>query len=231
MSLMVFLTALSGFVASFSMLMSGIRWMWLRYPIAVLVAYAVFLSLIWCWLKLYQRRLNTDSGFLDLPGEIVEGNPSSLLAFHGGGGGEFGGGGASASFATDSSTADIPASPEPSKIVDGIGFAFDADELILIIVVLGVSLFAIAVAIMTVISAPTLLGEVLIDGALGAGLYRHLKKMENRNWLESAVNRTWLPVLGLIIFFAVTGLIFQWYAPDADSIGDVWIQFKSNLKA
>jgi len=231
MSLMVFLTALSGFVASFSMLMSGIRWMWFRYPIAVLVAYAVFLSLIWCWLKLYQKTLTTDLSFLDLPGEIVEGDPSSLTAFHGGGGGEFGGGGASGSFATDSSSADIPASPEPSKIMDGIDLPFDADELILIFVVLGVSLFAIAVAIMMVISAPTLLGEVLIDGALGAGLYRHLKKMENRNWLESAVNRTWLPVLGLIIFFAVAGLVLHWYAPNADSIGDVWIHFKSNLKA
>jgi hypothetical protein len=98
-------------------------------------------------------------------------------------------------------------------------------------VVLGTSLFTIVVAIMMVMSAPTLLGEVLIDGAIGAGLYRHLKKMENRNWLESAVNRTWLSVLGLIVFFAVAGLVFHWYALNADSIGDVWIHFKSNLKA
>ncbi len=229
MSLMVLLTALSGFLASFLMLISGIKWMWLRYPLAVLVAYAVFLSLIWCWLKLYQKKLNVDLGLLDLPDEAIEGTPTGLPAFHGGGGGEFEGAGASGSFETDSPGTYGPVSSKSTGISGHLDLPFDADELILIVVVLGVLLLAIVVAVMTVVSAPALLGEVLIDSVLAAGFYRRLKKIEGRNWLESAFNRTWLPVFGLIIFFAVAGLIFHWYTPGADSIGDIWIRFKSRL--
>jgi len=213
------------------MLIVGIKWMWLRYPLAVLIAYGVFLSLIWCWLTLYRKRLNVNLDFVDLPDEVSEGNPGRLPTFHGGGGGKFGGGGASGSFNTDSSVTDIPATSKNVGIIDGLDLSLDADELILVLIFLGVSLFAIVVAIMMIMSAPALLGEVLIDGALAAGFYRRLKKIEHRNWLESAVNRTWLPVLGLFIFFAIAGLVFHWYAPGADSIGDIWIHFKSNLKA
>jgi len=211
------------------MLISGIKWMWLRYPLSVLVAYAVFLSLIWCWLKLYRKKLNVDLDFVDLPDEMIEGGPTGLPTFHSSGGGEFGGGGVSGSFENDSPVTHGPALSKNTGIADHLDLPFDADELILITVVLGVSLLAIVVAIMMVVSAPTLLGEVLIDSALTAGFYRRLKKTEGGNWLKSAFNRTWLPVFGLIIFFVVAGLIFHWYSPGADSIGDIWIHFKSNF--
>ena len=231
MSLMVLVTAISGFMASFLMLLFGVTWMWLRYPLSVLVAYGVFLSLIWLWLHSHRKGVTGDFDFLD-PSDMSGGNSGNVPSFHGGGGGEFGGGGASGSFATDiPRTETIPVSSESSGFFDGLDLPFDSDELALVLVVLGVSLFAIVIGIMMVISAPTFLGEVFIDGALAAGLYHRLKKIERRNWLETAFRRTWLPVVGLILFFAVAGFVFHWYAPNADSIGDIWIHFKSNLRA
>ena len=229
MSLMVLITGLSGFVASFLMLISGIKLMWLRYPLAVLVAYAVFLFLICCWLRLYRKKLNVDLDLIALPTDMIAGEPAGLPTFNSGGGGEFGGGGASGSFEANPPVTHGPALSKSTGIADRLDLPFDADELILIAVVLGVSLLTIVVAIMMVVSAPTLLGEVLIDSLLAAGFYRRLKKIEGGNWLKSAFNRTWLPVFGLIIFFVVAGLIFHWYAPGADSIGDIWIYFKSNF--
>lgn len=230
MSLMVLLTASLGFIASFLMLLFGITCMWLRYPLAVLVAYGVFLSLIWLWLHSYRKGGTGNFDLLD-PSDISSGDSDNVPSFNGGGGGEFGGGGASGSFATGISKAGhIPVSSKSSGLFDGLDFPFDSDELALVLVVLGVSLFAIVIGIIMVISAPTFLGEVFIDGALAAGLYHRLKKIERRNWLETAFRRTWLPVVGLILFFAVAGFVFHWYAPNADSIGDIWIHFKSSLR-
>ena len=226
MSLMVLVTALSGFMASFLMLLFGITWMWLRYPLAVLMAYGVFLCLIWLWLHSYRKKPTVDSDLLD-PSMISGENSGNVPSFHGGGG-EFGGGGASGSFARDISGAeDISVAPKSSGGFGGLDLPFDSDELVLVVVVLGVCLFAIVAGIMMVISAPAFLGEVFIDGALAAGLYHRLKKMDRRNWLETAVHRTWLPVIGLILSFAVAGFVFHWYAPNADSIGDIWIHFSS----
>jgi hypothetical protein len=53
MTLMILLTGMAGFLASFVMLHLGLEKMWLRYPLAILVSYIVFLLLlkIWLWLQ------------------------------------------------------------------------------------------------------------------------------------------------------------------------------------
>lgn len=53
MTLMILLTGMAGFLASFVMLHAGLEKMWLRYPLAILVSYVVFLFLlkIWLWLQ------------------------------------------------------------------------------------------------------------------------------------------------------------------------------------
>jgi len=51
MTLIVALTAGSGLLASFLLLDAGVDAMALRYPLAVAIAYAAFLLLLWAWLR------------------------------------------------------------------------------------------------------------------------------------------------------------------------------------
>ena len=70
--------------------------------------------------------------------------------------------------------------------------------------------------------APGLLAEILIDGALIAGLYKRVQQLEQRNWLRTAVRRTLLPAVLAVIFFTIAGAALQKAAPEARSMGEVW---------
>src|SRR5688572_18663800 len=98
MSLMLAATGAAGFVASFLMLRLGLSAMWLRYALAVLFAYLVFLLLLRVWLFFHSRET-----FLDLPDlgldfvpdvirETVKRDPGGAASSFGGAG-DFGGGG------------------------------------------------------------------------------------------------------------------------------------------
>ena len=51
MTLLVVLTGGAGLLASFVLLHLGVDSMAVRYPLAVTIAYAVFLLLLWLWLR------------------------------------------------------------------------------------------------------------------------------------------------------------------------------------
>jgi hypothetical protein len=70
--------------------------------------------------------------------------------------------------------------------------------------------------------APALLAEILVDGVLVTGLYKQLKKIEQRHWLRAAVRRTLLPAILATILFTVAGYAMQKAVPEAHSIGEVW---------
>ncbi len=99
MSLILAATGAAGFVASFVMLHLGVWRMWVRYPLAVLFAYGVFIVLLRVWLFLHGRQsrghfdLELDAS--DLAADIAREGFSRVSptpdAF--GGGGDFGGGG------------------------------------------------------------------------------------------------------------------------------------------
>jgi hypothetical protein len=215
---------MAGFLTSFVLLHLGVSRMWLRYPIAILVAYCVFLLLLDLWLWLQRRSLSGDSypSFLDfLPSDTPSGGGSA----HFGGGGDFGGGGAGGNWGQSLSSSATPSSG--SAAPNGIGFDLDLDLdsgcLIVIAVValvggLGASFYVIYIA-------PALLAEILVDGALMAGLYKRVKHIEPGNWLRSAIRRTLLPAILVAVFFTVAGYALQKAIPTAQSIGDVWSHF------
>lgn len=61
MSLILAATGVAGFVASFAMLHLGVWRMRIRYPLAVLFAYAVFIVLLYGQLRLSSLPLNSPS--------------------------------------------------------------------------------------------------------------------------------------------------------------------------
>jgi hypothetical protein len=109
-----------------------------------------------------------------------------------------------------------------SPALEGLGLNLDLEEGCLIVVALIALIGGLVAALYVVYIAPVLLAETLIDGVLLVGLYRRVKRIEQRHWLQAAVRRTLLPALLCAMFFAVAGYAMQKAVPEAHSIGDVW---------
>ena len=211
MALLVGLTGAAGLLTSFLLLQAGLQTMWLRYPLALGAAYLLFLALLWLWLR------TSALDYVDAPGGLgdagVAPGGATLPSPIADGGGDFAGGGASASFEAP----DKGANP----LSDGLGSLADADDVAipLIVVTLGIGLALSSLYV--VYAAPVLFAELLLDGALAATLYRRLRGLESRHWIETAVRRTAGPFLLTALFLLLCGAAMQWYAPQAHSLGGV----------
>jgi hypothetical protein len=222
-SLILLSTGLAGFLTSFSLLHLGIPWMWLRYPIAIVFAYCVFLLLLRFWLSLHR----TQSGIFDIGLELFQsatdvgftGSPGVGEGFEFSGGGDAGGGGAGGSWGESISSA---STSSHSSIFDGLSFDLDLEEGWLIVIAIIALIGGLFATLYIVYIAPALLAEVLIDGALVAGLYRRVERIEQRHWLRAALRQTVLPALLVAILFTVAGYAMQRAVPRAHSMGEVW---------
>ena len=238
MSLLVALTGLAGLFASFLMLHAGVEAMGVRYPLATGAAYGVFLCLLWLWLR--TRAEDWVDGSLDLPdfssGSGGGGGGGSTpvdgvaLPEPAPGGGGFGGGGASSSFQFDDSLPS-PALPEVGgngigKLGEAMGEAVGgADEgaipLALILLVAALVAMLLLASAYVIYLAPALFAELLVDGALSASLYRRMRGLQTRHWLESALRRTALPFLLTAIGLGLVGHGLHALVPEAHSLGQV----------
>lgn len=225
MSGLLALTGAAGFLTSFSLLELGVDSMAVRYPVAVLAAYAVFLLLLRVWLAM-QRDGSWDVVDLgDVAEAVVEGAGEAAEGLGGlsGGGGSFGGGGTSSSF--EVSRISVPRVAAPKSGGGGgksFDFSLDLDEggIVVLIAVLILAVAALGTALWVVWSAPVLLAEVLVDGLVMTGLYRRLRRgPEPTSWLVGAVRRTWLPALAAAALFCFSGWLLQKAVPEARSIG------------
>ena len=203
MMLIVALTGLGGFLASFSMLHLGVHSMALRYPLAVGAAYLVFLFLLWLWLR--TTRDDWDSE-IDDPGIDVGRGRSGGSS--GGNSGECGSPGSSGS-------GDSPGLGDVAEAIGG------ADELALPFIALAVAAVLLFATGWIIYSAPLLFAELMVDGVLAASLYRRLKGLETRHWLETAFRRTAWPFAATALVFCLAGAFMHHLAPEARSIGGV----------
>lgn len=234
MAFLVMLTGASGFLASFLLLQAGLQAMWVRYPVSVGFAYAVFLLLLWLWMR------TQASDYADVPvasGDNASsggGDPGSLSNLRSGGGGDFGGGGASAHFDAPANPVDLGELPGSSLVSDGLASVGDADEAalpllgLLLVAALLIGVLGAAVSSLYILyAAPGLFAELLLDGVLAATLYRRLRHLESRHWLETALRRTAVPFALTAALLSVGGAAMQWYAPQAHSLGGVLQQAAS----
>lgn len=238
MSLILALTGAAGFLSSFILLQVGVGAMAVRYPIAVLAAYGVFLLLLQIWLKFQRDGWEGDGlDLLDLP--LPSGGSGGGGGFSGSGG-QFGGGGASAAYEAPIVAPSAPPSPVSavrmpvkssggggSSKGSGSGFSFSLDlddsGFLVVLAILAIAIAAFGAAIYLIWSAPILLAEVLVDGLIMTGLYRRLKKTDDpEHWVLGAVRRTWIPALVVVILFSFAGWLLQRAVPDARSIGGAW---------
>jgi hypothetical protein len=180
-SLILSLTGMAGFLTSFFLLHLGISRMWLRYPIAILIAYCVFLLLLdlWLWLQRRSLRGDFDPSFLDFSSFDTSSRGASVQF---GGGGDFGGGGAGGSWGQSVSSS---ASSSGCATPNDIGFDLDFDSGCLIVIAVVALVGGLVASFYVIYIAPALLAEILVDGALMAGLYRRVKHIEPGNWLRT----------------------------------------------
>lgn len=242
MSLVVAMTGGSGLLASFLMLKAGVESMVLRYPLALIAAYAVFMLLMWIWLRTSSR--DYDDVLVEAAGHSLDvadviarsasagrgSVPARGPGFESGGGGDFGGGGASASFEAGGGPAAAPVrvsgssqswfSGGSSRGSSGDSGSLFGDldvRLLLVILAIGIALASLYV----VYIAPVLFAELLFDGVLSYRLYAHLKKEERQHWLETALKKTAWPFIATGVLLVAVAAGMSSYAPGAKSIGEV----------
>ena len=241
MSLMLMLTGTAGFLSSFVLLHLGLTRMWLRYPLAVLCAYVVFLLLLRLWLAYQCNRvgrlgLDLDLSSLRLPRfRLGFGSWDGGKGFSFGRGADFGGGGAGGSWATENVA--VAAVPQPTGGGSSLGlsnispgsfcdFDLDLDDGWVVVAIVLLVVAALALVVLSgylIYAAPALLAEVFLDGALVTGLYKRLPQEEGpRNWLRVSVRRTWWLVVIFLLLLGAAGYAMQRVAPEARSIGGVW---------
>lgn len=217
MLLLVTLTGASGFVASYTFLHAGLVEMWLRYLLSFGVAYLMFLVFLWLWLR---TRVEDYADIPDVSG-TTSSSSDSASAYYSGKGGDFGGGGASGTF--DSPADGISSIGDSGGSVgDALGTVAEAEEFAIplaVLILIGAMVFS---SLFIVYSAPMLFAELLVDGVLSASLYRRLRGLETRHWLETAIRRTAWPFILTAAIASASGWAMTLYAPEAHSIGDVF---------
>lgn len=208
MSSLVGLSGAAGFFASFGMLHAGLHAMGLRYPLAVLAAWAAFLVLMRVWAE-FERRCFLPDTELDAllhlpdPGEpkTDDAHPMPRRARRG------------SSWWWD--LLDVPSFEIGEGCLPTLVFWT-------VVVLLGTA-FAGVFAIISM--APALIAEVFLDSVLVAAFYQRMKKIEQRWWLGGAIQQTWLPVLLTALALMVIGGALHALAPGANSIGSVWLHY------
>jgi hypothetical protein len=232
MTLGVLVAAVSGLLTSFVALHLGLSRMAVRYPLAVAVAYLVFLGYLWIWLRTHGLRIRSEarSSTLDISPldlDVVQFpfrlDPSATFEGFGHGGGFSGGGGGAEWGGT---AAEAPAHVVTVARVGkkaGSGASIDFDDGAWVLLVAGVAAaLVVGAAIYVVYIAPVLFAEILLDAALAGGLYRRLRAVDGRSWWQSAIRRTIIPAAASALIVSIAGGFMQAVYPGASSIGMVW---------
>lgn len=206
MTAIVLVTAAVGLLASYLLRTAGIDSMVQRYPLAILAAYAIFLLQMWIWFRWREDHLGDvlEVG-VDVAGEV----PGTWS----GGGGSSGGAGSSASWDASIDSVADSSGLDVADVADVEALPFLA-----VLALLALILFAVIAAGWVVWSAPVLMAELIVDGAIAGGLYRRMRKVEAQGWWWLCMRHTFWPLIGLILSFAVFGGILQYLVPDPTTL-------------
>lgn len=208
MCLLVVLTSAAGLLASLLLLSGGMTTMALRYPLAVSMAYLVFLGLLWLWMR------TTWDEYVDLPdvGNLIPTRRNE--ACH--------------SNAQTNAGRETFAGDYPNSAADAGGGVLDSidvvavDEFViplaLLAVLVAVCASLVVVLVSVVWSAPALFAELLFDGVLAAGLYRRLRRADAQHWLQAALRHTFWPFVLAAVFAAAAGFALQYFVPGATTL-------------
>ena len=199
----------SGFLASVALVHLGVGRMPVRYPLAVAFAYATFLGLLWWWLR------------KQLAAQVALGDAERLL----------GSAGTAALVSAALGEKLDPSADRRRKSASGTQWLSDLGGIGDIGVLgegLGMLLFVfilagactLIVSLYLVFTAPVLLAELLVDGALLGAMSRGVAGQDPpRHWSSAVVRKTWLPAVATAAVFALIGLGIEHAVPGAHTLG------------
>jgi hypothetical protein len=218
MTAIVAATGAAGVLGSVLLHRGGMFSMWLRYGLSVVFAYVSFMFFIWLWIVLKRRRQFADPGdWRDAEDDLDDLEVASELVSNGPAGAP----------SVDPPMARGYGAHTDSGVAGDVAGGLDLDDGIVAVAVVAALAAAVAASLYVVIVAPQFVAELLLDGVFAAGLYRRLRAVDRRHWLDSALSRTWLPALLVAAFFMIAGAVCQWYAPEASSLGGVWRHWRA----
>ena len=249
---MSLILASSGFAAmltNWAMLREGVHAMWMRYPVAMALAYLTFLAGVWLWLKYTDatRACMADNNPNAKTKSLVDGgdvlNTDLVPNFGGGGGGggaievpgplggggSFDGGGAGGGWVeanpVQSLTSDATPTPSGGGFFDGVGDKLggfcdlDGDAVVLIVIALMLMGSLILLGGYVIWFAPDILSEAVFGATLAGGLAHAAKRHDEGGWVMGVVKKTWWPFAIVFVF----AMIFAFYAavhyPQASTFG------------
>jgi hypothetical protein len=219
---MVGVAGAGAFLASLTALQLGLTSMTVRYPLAVVAGYLVFLLMVRLWIAWQRWGTSVD---LDVDPELLNMDVSLARA-----GGDdppalFDGGGSGGAGASGTYHGAVPvrggAWHHGASRDGGNGFGVDLDDAWPIALAVVCALGGLAAVLYVVYFAPVLLAEVALDAAVVSGLYRRLRREDLSDWTVTTVRHTIVPATVLVLFAAGLGFALHVAAPDAVSIGGV----------
>jgi hypothetical protein len=256
MSLMLMVTVGTAFLTSVQLHHWAVKPL-VRYPLAVLAGWLMFLLLVGVWVMWQRWRhgpstntaprqsssaRNDGSSSIDVFPGRSGGNGSSNVGDQawGGGGGRFGGGGASDSFAAAPGEADsgemlsaLSSGSSGSSSGGGSSF-FDVDIdgdlggfLFLIGAIIVVALAVFGGVFYVIYNAPIFFAELLIDGGVGTWLYKRANVTHRPDWMATAFKRSLWPVVCLVALFTGLAWVMNHVAPGAMTLGAAFNTFVS----
>lgn len=227
----------SGVLASKLLLDLGIHSMRLRYALAVLGSYLVFLLLVrvWIWYvcRVHNRSLkvgNFNVGSLQVGGGGGGGGGGSSVsepfAF---GGGSSGGGGASDAWADDVPAAESPQAAAASLPSHSSGFFggsgnFDidlGDDWPILVLLAALVLSIVIAGGYLVYVAPNLLPEAAWQALLASSLTRVSRRVDHRDWLRSVLRASAIPFAVVLVFATGLGWMAHRHCPNAVKLHEV----------
>ena len=213
----------AAWAASSTLMHAGVDRLALRWPTALVAAYAVFIGLLWLWCRWLLSRGEADADPGVDNGSIDVDLPSADAPFRSAGGGDFGGGGATGSW-TPEGLGDAAIDGGSEAVKGTLEAAASADEGIVVAVplavVIGMALLiaaALGVAVFGLFGTDVLLGvavEIAFASAGGALAYRARRE----GWLGHALGRTGWPMLLLLLMVGLLGLVIDHWLPQAHSL-------------
>jgi len=190
LSIIILVTALAGFGISICLLKLGVASMWMRYPVAVVGAYGIFLGLIRLWVEIERMHFDPNDQ------EIQKGLENDAEPYE------------SLVSKSDSGWWDWLEIPD-----------FANAEGLLLIILLG-AIVAMGFIFFAIIGeAPILIAEVFVDAFLAGLLYRRLRISASEAWLGTAIRKTWVYVFWTAFLLCVAGLCLDLMATDSDTMG------------
>ena len=219
---------------SVGLLHAGVNSMALRYGIALVCGYLLYLLLVRLWAGcMLSRDWNAGDVPIDAPGGGGRSTGADAASvWESGQGGSYAGGGASGSWEADApgvidsgqAFGELPEAASSAVDISDIG-GLDEGAVVIVPVLLLFAALLVAVtgtgSLLWLVFGADLFLTVAVEVAFALLMARTLYVVERDGWLLAALRVSWKPLLGALVTAVALGAVADWAFPQADTLVQV----------